>query len=648
AATAALISWMLRSSGWTVDDPERPGREIPLEPRHICVLFRRTVSWGRDVVAPYLEAFESRGVPHLLTGGRGEHRREEVEMLRLALAAIEWPDDPDSVRATLGGDLFGFGEEALRRFEERFGNLDPLRILENSEDAEEKAGEDDELREIARALAELAAWHRQRNRLPIAETLNRMLEHCRAHAALALRPAGQQALANVLRVIDRARAFERREGLSFRGFVRRLEEAAAGRTGGSQAFEEGAEGVRVMTVHGAKGLEFPVVVLADLTCRLTGGEPSLHLDAERRLCARRLLGWAPHELLEERDLEIGRDRAEAVRLAYVAATRARDLLVVPGLATRPWKDAWTQPLDDAVYPQRPTDSRPADGCPPFSASTLLRDPRGYVQGPPIRPGEHRPRAVEHRVVWWDPHQLDLRPRAALGVRFTGLLAPDDAEAFEEGLDAYIDWREAREEAVRRGRAPSLETVTATEFARWPPNPPEVRIERAAGGPADGPARPGGSRFGSLVHAVLSRSAPEAAAARPAPESLARLHGRRLLATPEEIEHAARAASAALEHPALEGLLEADRVLREAPFVIPLDSLKLRGAGGGDLLLEGVIDLAWLSDGAWTVVDFKTDAALAAPDAPDAASEAYRRQIAWYVCALGQLTGQPAEGILLVV
>ena len=72
----------------------------------------------------------------------------------------------------------------------------------------------------------LADLHRGRNRRPIADTIGQLLEATRAHAALAIWPTGEQALANCLRVMDLARRFERQGAASFRAFVERLEEDA--------------------------------------------------------------------------------------------------------------------------------------------------------------------------------------------------------------------------------------------------------------------------------------------------------------------------------------------------------------------------------------------------------------------------------------
>ena len=81
-----------------------------------------------------------------------------------------------------------------------------------------------------------------------------------------MRPAGEQALANVLHIAELARQYEARGAVYFRGFVEELLEAAErGKQSEAMIYEEGSEGVRMMSVHRAKGLEFPIVVLADIT-----------------------------------------------------------------------------------------------------------------------------------------------------------------------------------------------------------------------------------------------------------------------------------------------------------------------------------------------------------------------------------------------
>ncbi len=138
--------------------------------------------------------------------------------------------------------------------------------------------------------------------------------------------------------------------------------------------EEDSDGVRMMTVHKAKGLEFPVVILADLTCKLARAEAGRWIDPGQNICALKLGGWAPMDLILHDAEESARDRAEGERLAYVAATRARDVLVIPAVGDEIYEGSWLDPLMPAIYP--PLSSRrdpdPAPGCPAFpSKDTVL-------------------------------------------------------------------------------------------------------------------------------------------------------------------------------------------------------------------------------------------------------------------------------------
>jgi ATP-dependent exoDNAse (exonuclease V) beta subunit len=194
--------------------------------------------------------------------------------------------------------------------------------------------------EVADALDVLKTLHLRRNYRPIAETISKLLEVLRAQAGIALWPNGEQALANCQRLIDMARQFEGGAS-SFRAFVEKLEaDAERGEADEAPIVEEGVEGVRIMTVHKAKGLEFPVVVLADPTCTAARDTPSRHVDSDRSLWVETVCGCAPIELLEAADEELHRDQAEAVRVAYVAATRARDLLVAPVAAMSRLRAGW--------------------------------------------------------------------------------------------------------------------------------------------------------------------------------------------------------------------------------------------------------------------------------------------------------------------
>src|SRR5207247_7158635 len=173
--SAGLID---EKNGWTVAERPADGRErrFAIQPRHIAVLFRRFVSFGEDVTRRYVDAREARGVPHLLVGGKAFHGREEVETIRAALAAIEWPDDELSVFAALKGSLFAIDDELLLEYRHRFRPLPfhPYRIPKelggNSGGDLALSGDAvAHLTPIADALRLLQDLHRKRNYRPVAD-----------------------------------------------------------------------------------------------------------------------------------------------------------------------------------------------------------------------------------------------------------------------------------------------------------------------------------------------------------------------------------------------------------------------------------------------------------------------------------------------
>ncbi len=253
--------------------------------------------------------------------------------MRAALTAVEWPDDELNVFGALKGSLFAIPDERLLLYRHEHGRLWPLK------------SETSTFEEIDQALALLGKLHKGRNHRPFAATVNDLLEATRAHAGFLLRPGGQQILANVTRVAELARTYETSGGVSFRGFVEDLAaQADRGEASEAPVLEEDSDGVRLMTLHSAKGLEFPVVILADLMTGLSRNAPEQFVDGARKLCAIELLGCAPRELTDNAPEEARKERAEGVRVAYVAATRARDVLVVPAVGDEAFPgDSWLSP-----------------------------------------------------------------------------------------------------------------------------------------------------------------------------------------------------------------------------------------------------------------------------------------------------------------
>lgn len=626
-AAAAFVEWLVNESGYKVR--EKDGSLVPVAPGHVCILFRRFTSFGEDVTRPYVRSLEARRIRHVLVGGRSFHAREEVLALRNALMAIEWPDDEYSVFATLRGPFFALSDEVLLSYRQvSTKSLHPLRSrpvdLPNA------------LTPVSDALELLGSLHRSRNHRPLADTVSTFLERVRAHAGVAFWPAGEQALGNLLRVMELARKTDRKGTTSFRAFVLMLEREAE-EQGVSEApvVEEGADGVRMMTVHRAKGLEFPVVVLADPTCALFYEQPSRFVDGEKKVWAGALAGAIPFDLQERAAEVLDDDHAESIRLVYVASTRARDLLVVPAVADEK-VEGWLSPLYPALYPppRRWRASTVAPHCPSFGDDATAERPAATRAGAEssVKPGLVVPEVGTHAVVFWDSNALALGKEEDVGIRQQRVLAKDDGgTGVTQGEAEHATWLAARAAALGRGAETRRAFQSVTSWAQGQGGAPSV--ERVTVRDAARAVR--GPRFGTLVHAIFEHAAFDSKLADI--ERLAEALGRRYFATPAEIAAAASAVSSSLAHPFFERIRKADEVRREVALSVRQDD---------GVVLEGLADLVFREKAKWTVVDFKSD-----DGAGPLSAGHYDAQMLIYKKAIATATGvlpDDVAGVLLLV
>jgi len=241
----------------------------------------------------------------------------------------------------------------------------------------------------------------------------------------------------------------------------------------------------------------------------------------------------------------------------------------------------------------------------------------------VRPGLIVPQQGSHEVVWWDPSTLNLGEEGDHGLRQEVLLKEDGGVS----SIAYNAWLEQRAEVAEAASKPQFDVFLASQAVDAPPDAGAVEVgARHASSKGSG-----GRRFGTLVHAVL-RDVPldaDLSAIRKWTEMNARIFG----APTEEIESAIERVQAALRHPILDRARTSKRKHREYPLMVRAD---------GNRLMEGIIDLAFVEDGAWVVVDFKTDADVSGN------RNQYQRQLQWYASALSRLTGLPARAYLLAV
>ena len=293
------------------------------EYRDVAVLFRTYRAMGA-----YEEAFANAGIPYRVLGGRRYTSRQEVEDLRVLLLAIERPTDPAIVVAVLRSSVFGFSDEELTQFVSEGGKFDAL-----------QPAVPDVLPSASRfttAFATLRALYTDAAELSPVALLYKVYRDTHLVPLFALRPHGAQRVANLLKLIDIAQALATRGVPTLAALNRFLaQQYVTGEEEEAFLTEEDDNVVRLLTVHKAKGLEFPVVILADMTddpgrgrTSKTGiverlsGTLELRIGPQTLTCTTR--GWQKAESREQ-----ARELAEEWRLRYVAAARVRDHLLMP-------------------------------------------------------------------------------------------------------------------------------------------------------------------------------------------------------------------------------------------------------------------------------------------------------------------------------
>ena len=299
----------------------------PPEPKDIALLLRR-----RRNLSAYEDALRACGIPFQVAGGRGFYQRQEIYDLANILRVLCNASDGIALMGALRSPYFGLSDNALYaltapdggRLAEHLGDASWRQCLAP---ADQEAATD--------AVARLQSWRGLRDRVPHVELLHTILEDTGAWGFLRYGERGDQAVANVHKLLDLAR--------EFRGplvdFVVRLDLLTTEEEQEGEALLD-ADALHILTVHAAKGLEFPIVVVPDLAARFNfqNSAPAL-IDAEKGIGLRTLdpeQGYKKtasftRNLINRNASQ--RQRAEEKRLLYVACTRARDHLLLGGALT---------------------------------------------------------------------------------------------------------------------------------------------------------------------------------------------------------------------------------------------------------------------------------------------------------------------------
>ena len=548
----------------------------PAELRDITVLVptRRLV--------PYLEeVFERARIEYRLESSSLVYNAPEVRSLLAILRAVDDPTDELSLVAALRSPAFGCGDDDLVRHKLGGGRWDYRR----------PGGPD--AGPVAAAMAALRSLHDDRWWLDVSELVGRIIEERQLLPIALDGPQWRDGWRRLRFVLDQARRFTESSMGDLRRFLTwvGLQAQDGARVTEVVLPESDVDAVSVMTVHAAKGLEFPIVIVAGLgSGKRSGGVDVVFGPDGPELSARQDLRTAGYERLvagerararlgavaEADGEEATPDDAERIRLLYVATTRARDHLVVSvhrgeratgSLAARlrglclEHPDRWRQLTPS---PATPRDVRAAGGTALDAGDAAAR--RHWLDGWTQRVG---PGAVPRTVSATGVSHLAPEERAVEG----------DAVEAEEHVSERQPWR--------RGRA--------------------------------------GTAVGRAVHATLQivdlatgqglRQLAEAQAAAENVPSRA-----------DEVEQLARAA---LDSDVVRSAVERGRYWRELYVGTPVEGRTL----------EGVIDLLVDGDDGLEVVDYKTDR-VESDEEVDRAVGRHRLQGAAYALAVAGATGRP--------
>jgi len=517
---------------------------------------------------------------------------------------------------------------------------------------------------MLRLLQEL---HAERNCRPVVATLHALVAETRALTSTAFWPCGDQALRNIAYVFALARDFDTRSHGSFRAFLEAIDEQAVLATRAAHHDKEpppssgvarASAGVSILTVDDVRGLEFPVVVVADPTAPDTPRETWTFVDVGSGLAARTVCGAMPNELMQHAHVAEARARERATRQRYVAMSRACDVLVLPIIGDSPKPEAlgWLDALDNALYPkpQRRRDSEPAPGCPRFGDDSVAHRPvQSTINSTgSIRPGLHRSGDGGHAIVVWDPRVLPIDPAPGDGQRHQKslVLAPSTAQPSESSAQAFATWQHARAKTLEEASRPSFSVERDSTIA---PVFSDGWLGRNIPGTDDDAQR--------LCLGVLRsvRLDSDSASLRDAIVHHARDLGLRF--AEREIDAVHIRIGQALQHTYISHALCSSHIEQGAPLVA-CDTTP--GPQSTPHIFESIVDLAWLeSASAATATNettardgFATDGWVIAafvvmsPGDVTRSQEMHRaqRRLEKQVAAMRQATGLPTRGILIEV
>ncbi len=307
----------IKNDRWKVRDTS--GRLRPARYNDITILLP-----ARTTLPGIEQALEEADIPFRVESQSLLYATQEVRDLTAVLGAIDDPTDEVAVVAALRSPAFACSDRMLERFANAGGRWDYRRPLPEGIDVHDP---------VVEALARLRRLHDQRWFLTVSAMVETVARECRLFEVAVAHRRPRETWQRLRFVQERGRAFMEAGGTTLRQFVawlRRQAETDA-RVVESVVPEPDDDAVRIMTVHAAKGLEFPIVLLAGLNTEPFKRHPAVIWDESGKPQVRvgnKDAGFESPGYEAARGREQNMDRLEKDRLLYVAATRARDHLVL--------------------------------------------------------------------------------------------------------------------------------------------------------------------------------------------------------------------------------------------------------------------------------------------------------------------------------
>ena len=564
----------------------------------IAILFRARES-HREVE----RALAARNIPTYVYKGLGFFDADEVKDYCALLGFLAEPASELRVAAFLRSRFVRLSDLALCQLAPTLSAA----VVASEPPATMAALPEEDRRVLTKLRASVPAWLSLVDRVTPAEVMDHVLSES-AYPFELRGPHVSQAGENLKKMRSLVRRIQNRGYATLSRLAEYVDQLSLDE---SNAIVDAAEAVSLMTIHAAKGLEFPVVFLVDMA-RGTGGVPQPIRVIPDRGDGHPSVSIGPFRSETDVDERV-RDREETKRLLYVAATRARDRLYLSATLSQGELKAGRHSLAEVLPASVSSLCSAAASAPASKTVVSWTGPSGKAYAFSIcRPAPVRPvQTAEPTAAWRSAAAA--RPTAGEGDDYFDTLEPDV----------------------------TLRRVTVTEWAAARGGPPR-RGPGDPDGPGDGP---GAERLaGTLVHVLLQRANRDV---RDRDEIRRRARG--LLSADEKagvdncdelVNRAVETYLAILKRSEVTSLIDGD-CLFELPFSLRLDQSSdspERQTAGAPLIVRGTIDcLARGSDGRLTVLEFKTGSR----------QPEHQAQLDLYVVAArGLFPGSAVEGTLI--